>query len=169
MITLDIQVVVVGNGEPWAHFFFGGMAHRHPGKVGCYIGYDNELAHLVEAGSDFFLMPSAFEPCGLNQMYSLAYGTPPIVRATGGLDDSVENFNEATSEGDGFKFWSHSATALYDTVGWATWTWYNNPRGLAALRRNGMAKRFTWQEAALKYDGMYREALKRKRGPVFSG
>jgi len=164
MITLDLQVVVVGNGEPWAHFFFGGMAHRHPDKVGCFIGYDNELAHLVEAGSDFFLMPSAFEPCGLNQMYSLAYGTPPIVRATGGLDDSVENFDESTLSGDGFKFWSYSATALYDTVGWATWTWYNNRRGLAALRRNGMAKRFTWEESALKYDQMYREALKRKRG-----
>lgn len=164
MITLDIQVVVVGNGEPWAHFFFGGMAYRHPDKVGCYIGYDNTLAHLLEAGSDFFLMPSAFEPCGLNQMYSLAYGTPPVVRATGGLDDSIENFNETTLEGDGFKFWSHSATALFDTVGWATWTYYNNQAGLAALRRNGMAKRFTWEESASGYDLMYRDALRRKRG-----
>lgn len=166
MLGLDIQVVVVGNGEPWAHFFFGGLAHRHPDRVGCYIGYNNELAHLVEAGSDFFLMPSAFEPCGLNQMYSLAYGTPPIVRATGGLDDSVENFNEADLTGDGFKFWSHSAAALFNTVGWATWTFYNNPKGLVALRKNGMIKRFTWEDAALKYEAMYHEAMKRKRGPV---
>jgi len=164
MLKLDIQLVVVGTGEPWAHFFFGGMAHRHPERVGCFIGYDNALAHLVEAGSDFFLMPSAFEPCGLNQMYSLAYGTPPLVRATGGLDDSVENFDEATLAGDGFKFWSHSAAALYDTVGWATWTYYNNPAGLAALRQNGMAKRFTWQAAAQAYDQLYRQALRRKRG-----
>lgn len=164
MIKLDLQVVVVGNGEPWAHFFFGGMAHRHPDKVGCFIGYDNALAHLVEAGSDFFLMPSAFEPCGLNQMYSLAYGTPPIVRATGGLDDSVENFDETALTGNGFKFWSHTASALFNTVGWAVWTFYNNQEGLAALRRNGMAKRFTWQEAALQYEQLYADALVRKRG-----
>ncbi len=164
MLGLDIQIVIVGNGEPWAHFFFGGMAHRHPDRIGCYIGYNNELAHLVEAGSDFFLMPSAFEPCGLNQMYSLAYGTPPIVRATGGLDDSVENFNEAELSGDGFKFWSHTAGALFDTVGWATWTFFHNPQGLAALRRNGMAKRFTWDEAARKYEALYLQALQRKRG-----
>lgn len=164
MLGLDLQLVIVGNGEPWAHFFFGGMAHRHPEQIGCYIGYDNALAHLVEAGSDFFLMPSAFEPCGLNQMYSLAYGTPPIVRATGGLDDSVDNFNETDLTGDGFKFWSHNATALYNTVGWATWTWYNNPAGLKALRRNGMAKRFTWEAAADKYLELYQAALRRKRG-----
>ena len=163
MIKLDLQLVVVGNGEPWAHFFFGGMAHRHPEKVGCFIGYDNTLAHLVEAGADFFLMPSAFEPCGLNQMYSLAYGTPPIVRATGVLDDSVENFDEASLTGDGFKFWSQTAAALYDTVGWAVWTYYNNPQGLAALRANGMAKRFTWDASAAQYEAMYQEALRRKR------
>ena len=109
-------------------------------------------------------MPSAFEPCGLNQMYSLAYGTPPIVRATGGLDDSVDNFDEARLTGDGFKFWQHTAAALYDTVGWATWTWYNNPEGLAALRRNGMGKRFTWQESAHKYESLYAVALRSKRG-----
>lgn len=164
LLKLELQLVVVGNGEPWAHFFFGGMAHRHPDKIGCYIGYSSELAHLVEAGSDFFLMPSAFEPCGLNQMYSLAYGTPPLVRATGGLDDSIENFNEATLTGDGFKFWSHTAAALFDTVGWAVWTFYHHPAGLAALRRNGMAKRFTWQEAARKYDELYRQALRKKQG-----
>ncbi len=164
MIKLELQVVVVGNGEPWAHFFFGGMAHRHPDKVGCYIGYDNALAHLVEAGSDFFLMPSLFEPCGLNQMYSLAYGTPPIVRATGGLDDSVDNFNEAELSGDGFKFWTHTAAALYDTVGWATWTFYNNHKGLEALRRNGMSKHFNWEDSALAYDSLYRNALERVRG-----
>ncbi len=164
ILELELQLVVVGTGEPWAHFFFGGMAHRHPDKMGCFIGYDNPLAHLVEAGADFFLMPSAFEPCGLNQMYSLAYGTPPIVRATGGLDDSVENFDEATLAGDGFKFWSHSAAALYDTVGWATWTFYHNRRGLAALRANGMAKRFTWEKAAENYEGLYRQALRRRRG-----
>lgn len=166
IIGLDLQLVIVGNGEPWAHFFFGGMAHKHPEKIGCFIGYDNELAHLVEAGSDFFLMPSAFEPCGLNQIYSLAYGTPPIVRATGGLDDSVENFDEVNLTGDGFKFCSHNANSFFNTVGWAVWTWYNNRKGVAALRKNGMAKRFTWEDAATKYQDMYREAIRRKRGII---
>jgi starch synthase len=112
-------------------------------------------------------MPSAFEPCGLNQMYSLAYGTPPLVRATGGLEDSVENFNEATLSGDGFKFHNHTANALFDTVGWAAWTFYNNPKGLAALRKNGMKKRFTWEASALKYDELYRLAVLRRRGEEY--
>jgi starch synthase len=164
ILEMDCQFVMVGNGEPWAHFYFGDIAAMYPEKFACYIGYNEALAHKVEAGSDFFVMPSAFEPCGLNQMYSLAYGTPPIVRATGGLDDSVENFNEAVMSGDGFKFWKHSATALFDTVGWAAWTFFNNPKGLAALRRNGMKKRFTWEAAALKYDELYRLAVMRRRG-----
>ncbi len=167
ILAMDVQFVVVGNGEPWAHFFFGDMAALHPDKFACFIGYDNPLAHQVEAAADFFVMPSAFEPCGLNQMYSLAYGTPPIVRATGGLDDSVENFDEWNRTGDGFKFWSHSATALFDTVGWAVWTFYNNPRGLAALRKNGMAKRFTWEAAAENYADLYRRAVRRRRGDEY--
>lgn len=164
ILEMDVQFVVVGNGEPWAHFYFGDIAAIYPEKFACYIGYNEALAHKVEAGADFFVMPSAFEPCGLNQMYSLAYGTPPIVRATGGLDDSVENFNEATMSGDGFKFWKQSATALFDTIGWAAWTFFNNPKGMVALRKNGMKKRFTWEAAALKYDELYRLAVLRRRG-----
>lgn len=163
MLALDIQVVIVGNGEPWAHFYFGEAAYNNPNKLGCYIGYDNPLAHLVEAGSDFFIMPSSFEPCGLNQMYSLAYGTPPLVRATGGLDDSVENFDEERLTGDGFKFHSHTAAALYDTIGWATWTYFHNKKGLTALQHNGMTKRFTWEAASEAYLTMYQEALRRVR------
>ena len=164
ILEMDVQFVVIGNGEPWAHFYFGDIAALYPEKFACYIGYNEGLAHKVEAGADFFVMPSAFEPCGLNQMYSLAYGTPPIVRVTGGLADSVENFNEAGMSGDGFKFWNHSATALFDTVGWAAWTFFNNPKGLAALRKNGMKKRFTWEAAAHKYDELYRLAILRRRG-----
>lgn len=164
ILAMDCQFVIIGNGEPWAHFYFGDIAARYPEKFACYIGYSEQLAHKVEAGADFFVMPSAFEPCGLNQMYSLAYGTPPIVRATGGLDDSVENFDEERLAGDGFKFYQHTATALFDTIGWAAYTFYNNPAGLAALRKNGMAKRFTWEEAAVKYERLYREAIRRRRG-----
>lgn len=167
ILEMDVQFVIVGNGEPWAHFYFNDIAAMYPEKCACHIGYSEPLAHKVEAGADFFVMPSAFEPCGLNQMYSLAYGTPPIVRATGGLEDSVENFNEATLTGTGFKFWNHSATALYDTIGWAVYTYFNNPEGLAALRRNGMAQRFTWEDAAIKYDRLYRLAIRRRRGAEY--
>jgi len=164
ILEMDVQFVMVGNGEPWAHFYFGDIAAKYPEKFACFIGYNEALAHKVEAGSDFFVMPSAFEPCGLNQMYSLAYGTPPIVRATGGLQDSVENFDESTHSGTGFKFWKHNANALFDTVGWAVYTYYNNPSGLAALRKNGMKKRFTWDDAALKYEELYKHAIGRRRG-----
>lgn len=167
ILEMDLQFVMIGNGEPWSHFYFGDIAARNPDKFACHIGYSEPLAHKVEAGSDFFVMPSAFEPCGLNQMYSMAYGTPPIVRATGGLEDSVANFDEAAGSGTGFKFWSHSATALFDTVGWAVFTYYNNQEGLASLRRNGMARRFTWDEAALKYEELYRRAIKRRRGAEY--
>jgi starch synthase len=167
ILDMDVQFVMVGNGEPWAHFYFGDIAAQYPEKFACFIGYNEALAHKVEAGADFFVMPSAFEPCGLNQMYSLAYGTPPIVRATGGLEDSVENFDEAKRTGTGFKFWSHSATALFDTIGWAVYTYFNNPAGLAALRKNGMSQRFTWDDAALKYEELYRLAIKRRRGAEY--
>jgi starch synthase len=167
ILEMDVQFVMVGNGEPWAHFYFGDIAAAHPDKFACYIGYNEALAHKVEAGADFFVMPSSFEPCGLNQMYSLAYGTPPVVRATGGLDDSVENFDELALTGDGLKFWQHSAKALFDTIGWAAYTFFNNPKGLKALRKNGMKKRFTWEEAALKYDGLYRTAICRRRGAEY--
>jgi len=164
ILEMDIQFVMVGNGEPWAHFYFGRIAASYPEKFACYIGYSESLAHKVEAGSDFFVMPSSFEPCGLNQMYSLAYGTPPIVRATGGLDDTVENFNEIAGTGTGFKFGQHSANALYDSIGWATYTFYNNQAGLAALRKNGMSQRFTWEDAAVKYENLYHLGVRRRRG-----
>lgn len=164
LLELDVQIVLLGAGEPWAHFYFGGLAGRHPERFACRIGYDNALAHQIEGGCDFFLMPSAFEPCGLNQMYSMRYGAIPIVRATGGLDDSVQNFDPAGRTGDGLKFWDLTAGALFDTVGWAVHTWYHDPDGIAALRQNAMAKRFTWDDAAAKYERVYLEAMRGKLG-----
>ena len=160
LLSLDLQFVLVGNGEPWSHFFFGDIAAKYPEKFACFIGYDNARAHQVEAGADFFLMPSRFEPCGLNQMYSLRYGTPPIVRATGGLDDSVVNFSPQSRTGTGFKFTDLTAGALYDTVGWALHTWYNDKDGLAALIQNGMAQRFTWERSARRYLNLFGEAVR---------
>jgi starch synthase len=164
LLGLDIQIVLLGAGEPWAHFYFGGEAGRHPDRFACRIGYDENLAHLIEAGSDFFLMPSAFEPCGLNQMYSMRYGTIPIVRATGGLDDSVQNYDGERRSGDGFKFWDLTAGALFDTVGWAVYTWYHDQAGIEMLRQNGMVKRFTWDDAAAKYEDLYLAGMRRKLG-----
>jgi starch synthase len=164
ILSLDVQLVLLGSGEPWAHFYFGDIAAQYPEKFRCYIGFSNPLAHLVEAGSDFFLMPSAFEPCGLNQMYSLRYGTIPVVRAVGGLNDSVENFNERTLSGTGFKFNTLTPNALFDTIGWAAWTWHHNRPGIAGLIRNGMAQRFTWELAAEKYEQVYYWAVEKKLG-----
>lgn len=162
LLKLDLQIVMLGEGEPWAHFYFGGEAAKHPDRLAVVIGYDNSLAHQIEAGADFFLMPSAFEPCGLNQMYSMRYGTLPVVRATGGLDDSVENFDEARLTGTGFKFRDLNPGALFDTLGWAVYTWYNRPEAVRQLQRNAMAQRFTWEAAAAKYEGLYLAALRRR-------
>jgi starch synthase len=164
LLELDVQIVLLGAGEPWAHFYFGGMAARHPERFSCRIGYDNRLAHQIEGGCDFFLMPSAFEPCGLNQMYSLRYGTIPIVRATGGLDDSVQNLDAGTRTGTGFKFWNLNAGALFDTVGWAVHTWYHDPAMIDTMRQNAMAQRFTWEEAAEKYEKLYQRAVQMRLG-----
>ncbi|GAB4294689.1 MAG: glycogen/starch synthase [Desulfuromonadia bacterium] len=166
ILGLDLQLVLLGSGEPWSHFHFGEQAALNPSKFACSIGYDTHLAHLIEAGADFFLMPSLFEPCGMSQMYSMRYGTLPIVRATGGLVDSVENFDEQRLTGTGFVFRDHTASALYDTIGWALHTWYNRPEAMDALIRSAMNARFHWSESAERYGELYRRAIVRKRGNV---
>src|SRR6202035_2659569 len=112
----DLLLAVLGTGDRRYEELFSALATDFPGRVGAKIAYDNTLAHLVEAGSDMFLMPSRYEPCGLNQIYSLRYGTVPIVRATGGLDDTIENFDPSTQQGTGFKFDAYTGQALVDTV-----------------------------------------------------
>lgn len=163
ILGLDVQFALLGSGEPWAHPFFDDRARVHADRFSCRFGFDNGLAHKIIAGSDFFVMPSRFEPCGLTQMFSLRYGTLPVVRATGGLNDTVENFDENTLEGTGFKFYDATAQALFDTLGWATHVYYNRPEAMEALIRRAMSKRFTWDGAALKYEDLYRTAI-RKRG-----
>jgi starch synthase len=163
IMGLDVQFVMLGEGDAVWHEFFRAMAAKYPQKFAVRIGYDNALAHKIEAGADFFVMPSVFEPCGLNQMYSLRYGTPPIVRATGGLDDTVENFDEKHKTGSGFKFHDETAAALYNTIGWANYTYYNDKDGLDTLRQNGMKLRFTWDESAKKYEQLYLDAIEHKR------
>ena len=165
VLGLDVQVALLGSGEPWAHPFFDRMARLHTEKFSCRFGFDNGMAHKIMAGADFFLMPSRFEPCGLTQMYAMRYGALPIVHATGGLNDTVDPFDERTLEGTGFKFYDATARALFDTIGWAVHTFYNRPEAMRALMKRAMAKRFTWEESARRYEELYRMAVAKRQGP----
>lgn len=162
--SMAVQVVVLGAGDPALEARFRELEARYPGRFSLRQGYDESLAHLLEAGADFFLMPSRFEPCGLNQMYSMAYGTPPIVRATGGLIDTVEQYVEGTSRGTGFIFEDAEEEALYFTIGWACSTWYDRPNEYAMLQRNGMARDFSWGRAVARYLEVYSWACDARAG-----
>ncbi len=162
---LELDVVVLGTGDRWCEEELMALADRLP-NLGVKLAFDNALAHLVEAGSDFFLMPSRYEPCGLNQMYSLRYGTLPIVHRTGGLADTVENFDPETGEGTGFVFDLLTPRAIYDTVGWAVWTWYNRRDQIDAMRVRAMQKRFRWEDSAARYEELYQWAIDRRTGRV---
>ena len=155
---MKVQVVVLGSGEAWCENEIRNLQSKLP-NFRAYIGYDDALSHLIEAGSDFFLMPSKYEPCGLNQIYSMLYGTLPIVRKTGGLADTVDNYNQETGEGTGFVFEHLTPRAIYDTVGWAVWAYYNKKDHIKKMQQTGMKKTFGWDEAAEKYIEIYNEAI----------
>ncbi len=162
--NMAFQLVVLGTGDRNAENFFRGLSGQYPDRVGCHIGFDNELSHLIEAGSDFFLMPSLYEPCGLNQMYSMKYGTLPLVRSTGGLEDTVRNFDERTGAGNGFKFYEPVGLALYNTIGWALSIWFDRPGHITQLRESAMKENFSWDNAAERYVEVYRRAIQKRRG-----
>jgi starch synthase len=153
----DLTLIVLGTGERRYEELFEALANEFPGQVGVKIGYDNELAHKIEAGADMFLMPSRYEPCGLNQIYSLKYGTVPIVRATGGLDDTVESFDVEHGTGSGFKFASYSGAALLDAVRQALHL-YTDERIWKRIQLNGMGKDFSWKRPAAEYAKLYKAA-----------
>lgn len=159
---MTVQFVILGSGDKGQEDFFGGLPARYPGKVGAWIGYSNPKAHLIEAGADFFLMPSLYEPCGLNQIYSLKYGTLPIARATGGLKDTVEQYDERTGSGTGFLYYDPTPQAIYDTVGWAVSTFYDRSGHLARMRQKAMEQHFSWFDSAKKYEEIYQKALARR-------
>lgn len=163
LAEMRVQVVVLGAGEKDLEAYFGALPGRYPGRVASYIGYHNELAHWIEAGADLFIMPSRYEPCGLNQIYSLRYGTLPLVRATGGLEDTVQQYNEQTGEGTGFKFWDATAAALYYTIGWAVSTYYDRPQHWRGMVKRAMAQNFSWERAASEYVTAYRRAIENKK------
>jgi starch synthase len=157
---MNLQMVILGSGEAWCEHELRSLSSRLS-NFRARIGYSEELSHLIEAGSDFFLMPSRYEPCGLNQMYSLTYGTIPIVRKTGGLVDTVENYNEDTGGGTGFMFDDLTPSAIYNTVGWAVWAWYNRRKHIEAMRLRGMQQDFSWEKSAKKYVEMYEGTIAR--------
>jgi starch synthase len=164
----DILMAVLGTGDRKYEELFRALAADFPGRVGLKIGYDNKMAHLVEAGSDIFLMPSRYEPCGLNQIYSLRYGTVPVVRATGGLDDTIENFDLQLGTGTGFKFQEYSGTALLDAILQALHQ-YSDDGVWKRIQLNGMAKDFSWNKSAAEYARLYEAATgARNQTPVIT-
>ncbi len=161
MVHLPVQFVFLGSGEKWAEGFFSDLAARFE-NIATFIGYSNPLAHQIEAGSDLFLMPSIFEPCGLNQIYSLRYGTLPIVRAVGGLDDTIENYDPQSKSGDGFKFYDATKDALVGTVRWAVDTWLHDKEVREKMIHYAMTRRFDWDKSAREYTKVYCDALESK-------
>ena len=152
LAALDLYVVALGTGDPVYEKLFRALAGTYPDKFLVSIAYDNTLAHLIEAGSDMFLMPSRYEPCGLNQIYSLKYGTVPVVRATGGLDDTIEAFDGRS--GTGFKFYEYTGAALLEAVEQAIAA-YHKPEIWRRLMINGMGKDFSWASSAKQYLEIY--------------
>jgi starch synthase len=153
----DVLLAVLGSGERKYEEMFRALASDFPGRTGAVIAYDNRLAHLVEAGSDIFLMPSRYEPCGLNQIYSLRYGTVPVVRATGGLDDTIEAFDLQNGTGTGFKFWEYTGGALLHQIRQALHH-YSDDGVWKRIQLNGMAKDFSWNTSAAEYAKLYEAA-----------
>jgi starch synthase len=163
LFTLDIGFVLLGTGEQKYHDLFIQVAHKYPQKAGIRISYDDRLAHKIEAGTDLFLMPSKYEPCGLNQIYSLKYGTIPVVRATGGLDDTILNYDPVTRRGNGFKFIRYDAKEFLNQIKVAI-GFYSQPEHWKQLIRNAMSSDFSWERSAEAYLQLYRKALEKKKG-----
>ena len=158
LLALDLYLVILGTGDAKYEEQLVALEKKHRGRLSVKIAFDNVLAHKIEAGSDMFLMPSKYEPCGLNQMYSLKYGTIPIVRATGGLDDTIREFNPETAKGNGFKFSAYSAADLIKTAKRALYI-YRNKLLWTKLVTNAMKEDFSWHKSAKKYEQIYRNAL----------
>jgi starch synthase len=155
--------VFVGSGETRYEAALRELAAAHPSRVGAFIGFDEGLAHLVEAGADMFLMPSRFEPCGLNQMYSLRYGTVPIVHAVGGLDDTIRPYTARAQRANGFKFYEPTPEALLRTLHQAVRV-YREREVWDRLMRQGMAADHSWETAAREYVKVYRRARREAAG-----
>jgi starch synthase len=155
LMSTDASWVMLGSGDGWCEDLWRSLAARHSDRVSATIGFDERLSHLIEGGADMFLMPSWYEPCGLNQMYSQRYGTVPIVRATGGLVDSVVDAGESPKTGTGFKFHDYNSDGLMWAVGRALDAFKDRPRW-RGLQRNAMKRDFSWDVSAREYVKVYR-------------
>ncbi|TFE66331.1 glycogen synthase [Methylacidiphilum sp. Yel] len=165
LATEDFQFVLLGEGEKEFEDFFRTLSMEFSGKAASFIGFSEELAHLIFAGSDFFLMPSLYEPCGLGQLYAQIYGTVPIARATGGIVDSVLDIRQGPS-GTGFLFHQPEATALLEVLKTALELWKNKPQLIQTARINGMGKNFSWEESAKKYEELYTKIVQKKYSSI---
>jgi starch synthase len=163
LFAFGVGFVLLGTGEQKYHDLFNQIARKYPQQAGIRISYDDRLAHKTEAGADLFLMPSKYEPCGLNQIYSLKYGTIPVVRATGGLDDTIIHYDPSTGLGNGFKFTRYDAKDFLNQIKTAI-ALYGQPGHWEKIIRNAMASDFSWHKSAEAYLHLYRKALEKKRG-----
>lgn len=154
ILATGAYFIALGSGEKRYEEFLQGLRDYAPEQVGVYIGYNEEIAHSIEAGADIFLMPSLFEPCGLNQMYSLRYGTVPVVRAVGGLDDTVQTFDAINRTGNGFKFAAYDAERFVERIYEALYA-FTEPETWAQIQRNGMSVDNSWTHAARNYVSLY--------------
>ena len=159
----DAQWAILGKGEPKYHDLFEDLARRFPNKVAARLEFSDPLAHRIEAGADIFLMPSSYEPCGLNQMYSLRYGTVPVVRETGGLADTVVDATQSTlaaGTANGFSFAEDSAAALRETLHRAVDA-YRQPETWSRLIATGMRQDWSWAHSAKEYAALYQQTVAR--------
>ncbi len=159
-MKLNIHFILLGTGDKKYQNFFENAQLKYSNKFSSYLGFDDRLAHLIEAGSDIYLMPSKFEPCGLNQMYSLVYGTVPIVRETGGLADTVIKYDAKTGKGNGFVFKKYDTAALIAEVKKAIKIYSTDPKTWLKIQKNGMKMNFSWMSSAKNYVSLYKKVIK---------
>ena len=158
LMKMDVQMILLGTGDPKLHAFFDKMNKKYKNKFAAYLGFNDDLAHLIEGGADIFLMPSRYEPCGLNQMYSLKYGTVPVVRKTGGLADTVVKFNEKTGEGNGFMFDKYDPKEFLKEVKRAVKV-FKNKEAWIKIMKTGIKSDFSWNSSAKKYIDLYKTII----------
>jgi starch synthase len=161
IMSLDVQLVILGTGDELYHRVLTDAASRYPGRMRVLLQYNDGLARNIYAGSDLFLMPSRYEPCGLGQMHALRYGAVPLVRRTGGLADTVTDFNAKTGRGTGFLFDEYTAPALVDCLRRAVGV-YGSAKQWKLLAQTGMKQDFSWEQSAKEYEKVYRKAMKKE-------
>jgi starch synthase len=160
MFSLGTQYVILGTGERKYHELFTELSKKFPKSFSIRIAYDDKLAHLIEAGADMFLMPSRYEPCGLNQLYSLKYGTVPIVRGVGGLEDTIIDYTTTPDSGTGFKFYDYSKDAMLVAIKNAL-SIYEDKHAWISLIKRCMEADFSWERSAREYAGLYKKAIEK--------